>query len=75
MTRITRMTQIMSFYFYSFQFVQFVDSFSLEKLRGVSIQAGSESGTPQGASKLIIGQRLKEVKQNTSLERKRGYCH
>jgi len=33
-----------------------------EKLRGASIQAGTESGTPQGASQLIIGQRLNSVK-------------
>ena len=35
-----------------------------EKLRGVSIQAGIESGTPLGASKLIIGKKLKEIKEN-----------
>ena len=37
-----------------------------EKLRGVSIQAGIESGTPLGASKLIIGKKLNEVKENIS---------
>ena len=37
-----------------------------EKLRGASIQAGIESGTPLGASKLIIGKKLNEVKENIS---------
>ena len=35
-----------------------------EKLRGASIQAGIESGTPLGASKLIIGKKLNEVNKN-----------
>jgi hypothetical protein len=38
-----------------------------EKLRsGASVQAGTESGTPLGASKLIIGKKLDEVKGNIS---------
>ncbi|GHU88313.1 hypothetical protein FACS189476_05210 [Spirochaetia bacterium] len=36
-----------------------------EKLQGAFIQTGTETGTPNGASKLIIAQKLKEVKQNS----------